>query len=171
MNNKITTLITEQEINAKIREAGNYISRKYSGNPLLVVGILKGCFMFMAELAKNITVPCEFGFMSAESYCGTESTGSVNITLDLKQDISEYHVIIAEDITDTGRTLKNIKKILEERSPLSLSVITLLDKPERREVDFVPDMALFTIPDIFVVGYGLDYNEYYRNLPYIGKLE
>ena len=110
--------------------------------------------------------------MAAESYgTGTSSCGNVNITLDLKQDISQYHVIIVEDIVDSGRTLSKIAEILRARNPLSLKIYSLLDKPERREVDFKPDHALFTIPDFFVIGYGLDCGEYYRNLPYIAEYD
>lgn len=165
-------IISEQEIKDKIKEAGALISREYEGKPLLIVSILKGAFVFMADLCREITIPCEMGFMCAESYfAGTESSGKVNITLDLKQDISKYHVIIAEDIIDSGRTLSEIVNILKARDPLSLKVVTLLDKPERRTVDFNADYSLFTIPDLFVIGYGLDCGEYYRNLPYIAEYD
>ncbi|MGN0585658.1 MAG: hypoxanthine phosphoribosyltransferase [Oscillospiraceae bacterium] len=165
-------IISEQEIKDKIKEAGVLISREYEGKPLLIVSILKGAFVFMADLCREITIPCEMGFMCAESYFeGTESSGQVNITLDLKQDISKYHVIIAEDIIDSGRTLSEIADILKARNPLSLKVVTLLDKPERRTVDFNADYSLFTIPDLFVIGYGLDCGEYYRNLPYIAEYD
>lgn len=163
-------LFSEQQIRNKTAEAGNYISRKYKDKPLLVVGILRGSFVFLADLIRTIDIPCEVGFMSAESYEGTESTGKVRITLDLKHDISQYHVIIAEDIIDTGRTLRVVADILKARNPLSLEIITLLDKPSRRIADIDADVSLFTIPDLFVVGYGLDYNEKYRNLPYIAEL-
>lgn len=165
-------IISEQEIKDKIKEAGALISREYEGKPLLIVSILKGAFVFMADLCREITIPCKMGFMCAESYfAGTESSGKVNITLDLKQDISKYHVIIAEDIIDSGRTLSEIVNILKARDPLSLKVVTLLDKPERRTVDFNADYSLFTIPDLFVIGYGLDCGEYYRNLPYIAEYD
>lgn len=163
-------LFSEKQIRNKTAETGNYISRKYKDKPLLVVGILKGAFVFIADLIRAIDIPCEVGFMCAESYEGTESTGEVRITLDLKQDVSQYHVIIAEDIIDTGRTLKAVADILKARNPLSLEIITLLDKPSRRIADIDADISLFTIPDLFVVGYGLDYNENYRNLPYIAEL-
>ena len=163
-------IITEEEISAAIKEAGRKISESYDGRPILLVSILKGAFVFMADLCRAITVPCEIGFMCAKSYYqGTVSSGVVKITMDLEQDISKYHVIIVEDIIDTGRTLKDITKMLKSRNPLSLRVVTLLDKPERRLVDFEADMALFTIPDFFVIGYGLDCAEYYRNLPYIAE--
>lgn len=165
-------LITQKEIAEKMAEVGRYIDEKYSGKPLLIAGILKGSFVFLADLAKTVTIPCEFGFMAAQSYYGgTETTGEVRITLDLQQDISKYHVIIAEDIIDTGNTLKAITDIIGARNPLSLEIITLLDKPERRTTDIDADYSMFTIPDKFVVGYGLDYGEYYRNLPYIAEIK
>lgn len=163
-------LISESEIAAAIKKAGEDISASYDGRPILLVSILKGAFVFMSDLCRAITVPCEIGFMCAKSYYdGTVSTGVVKITLDLDQDISQYHVIIVEDIIDTGRTLNDIVKMLKTRNPLSLRVVTLLDKPSRRVVDFNADMSLFTIPDHFVIGYGLDCGEYYRNLPYIAE--
>ena len=163
-------VITEEEIATAIQEAGKKISESYDGRPILLVSILKGAFVFMADLCRAITVPCEIGFMCAKSYYqGTVSSGVVKITMDLDQDISKYHVIIVEDIIDTGRTLKDITKMLKARNPLSLRVVTLLDKPDRRLVDFKADMALFTIPDFFVIGYGLDCGEYFRNLPYIAE--
>lgn len=163
-------VITKEEIDAAIKEAGKKISESYDGRPILLVSILKGAFVFMADLCRAITVPCEIAFMCAKSYYkGTTSSGVVKITMDLEQDISKYHVIIVEDIVDTGRTLNDIVKLLKARNPLSLRVVTLLDKPERRLVAFKADMALFTIPDFFVIGYGLDCGEYFRNLPYIAE--
>ena len=163
-------LITEEEIKEAIAKAGKEISDSYDGRPILLVSILKGAFVFLADLCRAVTVPCEVGFMCAKSYySGTVSTGAVKITMDLEQDISKYHVIIVEDIIDTGRTLKDVVNLLKTRNPLSLKVVTLLDKPSRRVVDFEADTALFTIPDHFVIGYGLDCGEYYRNLPYIAE--
>ena len=151
-------LITEEEIQAKVREVGAQISREYEGKPLLLVSILNGAFVFMADLCRAITIPCETAFMCAKSYYnGTSSSGIVKITMDLMQDISGYHVIIAEDIIDTGRTLND--------------VIKLLNKPERRLVKLDADISLFTIPDHFVIGYGLDCGEIYRNLPYIAEYD
>ncbi len=165
-------LITEDEIKAKIAEVGAQISREYEGKPLLLVSILKGAFVFMADICRAVTVPCEIGFMCAKSYYnGTSSSGIVKITMDLDQDISKYHVIIVEDIIDTGRTLSDIIKLLKARDPLSLKVVTLLDKPDRRLVDLKADVSLFTIPDYFVIGYGLDCAEIYRNLPYIAEYD
>lgn len=163
-------IITEEEIKEAIKKAGKQISDSYDGRPILLVSILKGAFVFMADLCRAITVPCEIGFMCAKSYYnGTVSSGVVKITMDLEQDISNYHVVIVEDIIDTGRTLNDVVRMLKSRNPLSLRVVTLLDKPDRRLVDFNADIALFTIPDYFVIGYGLDCGEYFRNLPYIAE--
>ncbi|MBR6726708.1 MAG: hypoxanthine phosphoribosyltransferase [Clostridia bacterium] len=163
-------LITKEEIAAAIERAGREIDRIYDGRPILLVSILKGAFVFMADLCRAVSVPCEIGFMCAKSYYNsTISSGAVKITMDLEQDIRDYHVVIVEDIVDTGRTLSDVVKLLRARDPLSLHVVTLLDKPSRRLVEFTPDMALFTIPDHFVIGYGLDCGEYFRNLPYIAE--
>lgn len=163
-------IISKEEIAAAIAEAGKKIDQIYDGRPILLVSILKGAFVFMADLCRAVSVPCEIGFMCAKSYYeGTESSGVVKITMDLDRDISGYHVIIVEDIIDTGRTLNDIVKLLKARDPLSLRVVTLLDKPSRRLVDFEADLSLFTIPDYFVIGYGLDCAEYFRNLPYIAE--
>ena len=165
-------LITEEEIQEAIKKAGKEISDSYDGRPILLVSILKGAFVFMADLCRAITVPCEIGFMVAKSYyAGTTSSGVVKIEMDLDQDITNYHVIIVEDIIDTGRTLNDVVHMLKLRNPLSLKVVTLLDKPSRRTVDFKADVSLFTIPDHFVIGYGLDCAEYYRNLPYIAEFD
>jgi hypoxanthine phosphoribosyltransferase len=163
-------IITEEEIAAAIKEAGKKIDGIYDGRPILLVSILKGSFVFLADLCRAVSVPCEIGFMCAKSYYeGTVSTGVVKITMDLEQDISRYHVIIVEDIVDTGRTLVDITRLLASRNPLSLRVVTLLDKPSRRLVDFRADLSLFTIPDHYVIGYGLDCGEHFRNLPYIAE--
>ncbi len=163
-------VISEQEIKTAVRGLGERISREYENKPLLLLGILKGSFVFLSDLCREITIPCEVEFMAAKSYySGTESSGNVTITYDIKRDISKYNVIIVEDIIDTGRTLKDIVKLLKDRNPISLKVFTLLDKPSRRLVDFEADEALFTIPDFFVIGYGLDCGEIYRNLPYIAE--
>ncbi|MDD6310344.1 MAG: hypoxanthine phosphoribosyltransferase [Firmicutes bacterium] len=162
-------LIPEDQIQEKIAEVGKQISEEYEGKPLLLISILNGAFVFMADICRAISIPCEIGFMAAKSYAGTQSTGEVKISLDVTQDLSQYHVIIVEDIIDTGRTLSLVVEKLKERNPLSLKVVTLLDKPERRVVDFKADIALFTIPDHFVIGYGLDFDEAYRNLPYIAE--
>ena len=165
-------IITETQIAERIKEAGKKIDSWYDGRPILLVSILKGSFVFLADICRAVTVPCEIGFMCAKSYySGTVSTGVVKITMDLEQDISGYNVVIIEDIIDTGRTLNDVVKLLKARNPISLRVVTLLDKPERRIVDFKADEALFTIPDLFVIGYGLDCAEFYRNLPYIAEYD
>ena len=163
-------IVTKEEIDAKIKEAGAWIDKIYDGKPIILVSILKGAFVFMADVCRAGSGPCEIGFMCAKSYYeGTVSTGVVNITMDLDRDIKDCHVVIIEDIVDTGRTLNDIVKLLMLREPASLRVVTLLDKPSRRLVDFKPDLSLFTIPDHFVIGYGLDCGEYFRNLPYIAE--
>ena len=165
-----SVIISKDEIDAKIKEAGAWIDAIYDGRPILLVSILKGSFVFMSDLCRAVSVPCEIGFMCAKSYYeGTVSTGLVNITMDIDRNIKDYHVIIVEDIVDTGRTLNDVVKLLNTREPVSMHVITLLDKPSRRLVDFNPDLSLFTIPDLFVIGYGLDCGEYFRNLPYIAE--
>ena len=172
-NSKIKqVLITKEQIDEAIAKAGKEIDKLYDGRPILLVSILKGAFVFLADLCRAVSVPCEIGFMCAKSYYeGTVSSGVVKITMDLDRDISGYHVVIVEDIVDTGRTLNDIVKMLKLRNPLSLCVITLLDKPSRRLVDFKADLSLFTIPDYFVIGYGLDCGEQYRNLPYIAEYD
>ncbi|MDD6088962.1 MAG: hypoxanthine phosphoribosyltransferase [Desulfovibrionaceae bacterium] len=165
-------LITKEEIDAAVRRLGAAISAEYAGRPVLLVSVLKGAFVFLSDLSRAIAIPCEIGFMCAKSYYdGTVSAGKVTVTMDLDQDVSRYHIIVVEDIIDTGRTLREIVEMLKARRPLSLKVVTLLDKPSRRLVDFQADTALFTIPDSFVVGYGLDCAEHYRNLPYIAEYE
>lgn len=165
-------LITQEQISEAVKQAGREIDKLYDGRPILLVSILKGSFVFMADLCRAVSVPCEIAFMCAKSYFnGTVSTGIVNITMDIDVDISKYHVVIVEDIIDTGRTLNDIVKLLKARNPLSIKVFTLLDKPDRRLVDFKTDYALFTIPDHFVIGYGLDCGELYRNLPYIAEYD
>lgn len=163
-------LISADEIASAIHKAGKYIDNLYDGRPVLLVSILKGAFIFMADVLRAVTIPSEIDFMVAKSYySGTVSSGMVQITLDLTHDVKDYHVVILEDIVDTGRTLHDVVGLLKERNPLSLHVITLLDKPDRRVVEFTPDLSLFTIPDRFVIGYGLDCDELYRNLPYIAE--
>ncbi len=170
MNKIKRTIISKEQIAEAVEKAGKEIDILYNEKPLLLVSILKGSFVFLADLARAITIPCEIGFMCAKSYYNdTHSSGKVEITMDLTQDISNYHVLIVEDIIDTGRTLNDIVNLLRSRHPLSLKIVTLLDKPSRRVVDLTPDMTLFTIPDHFVIGYGLDFGENYRNLPYIAE--
>ena len=165
-------LISEEEIHNRIREVGSQVSQAYDGKPLLLVSILKGAYVFLADFSRAVSCPHKIAFMCAKSYYeNTSSAGVVNITMDLDIDISGYHVLIIEDIIDTGRTLKNVLNLLKARNPQTIKVITLLDKPERRKVELEADISLFTIPDHFVIGYGLDCAEYYRNLPYIAEYD
>ncbi|MBQ9234067.1 MAG: hypoxanthine phosphoribosyltransferase [Lachnospiraceae bacterium] len=169
---KIGVLISEEKVNAKIAEMAEKISRDYEGKTVHLIGVLKGSVFFMCELAKRITLPVTLDFMSVSSYGnGTTSSGVVKLIKDLDESIEGREVILVEDIMDSGRTLSYLVKILKERHPASFKVITLLDKPSRRVVDIEPDMTCFEIPDRFVVGYGLDCAQKYRNLPYIGVIE
>ena len=164
-------LLSEAKIHARIAELGKELSREYAGKNPLFVGVLKGVVVFYADMVRAITIPCEFDFMAVSSYSGTESTGKLNIKKDLGCDITGRHVVILEDILDTGFTLSRTVELLKDRNPASLKICTLLDKPERREAEIEADYVGFTIPNMFVVGYGLDYNERYRNLPYVGVLK
>lgn len=166
-------VISEEQIREAIAKAGKEIDCEYAGKPLLLVSILNGAFVFMADICRAVSIPCEIAFMCAKSYYAnaTETSGTVAITMDLKQDISQYHVLIVEDIVDTGRTLREVIKMLKSRNPLSLKVLSLLDKPSRRQVEFEADRVLFTIPDFFAIGYGLDCGEKYRNLPYVAEYD
>ena len=172
MAEKITVLITEEEIDRRVRELAARISKDYEGRKIRMVGILKGASFFMCELAKRITVPVSIDFMQVSSYGGaTESTGTVRIRKDLDESIEGLDVIIVEDIVDSGRTLAFLGDFLKSKGAKSIRYCTLLDKPERRVVDLKADYAGFEIPDQFVVGYGMDYDQEYRNLPYIGVVE
>ena len=176
MNNNQGTvksvLISADKISKAVEAAGKQLSHEYAGKPVLLVSILKGAFIFLGDLCRCMDIPCRLDFMETKSYFGgIKSSGNVEIVKDLNHNISKYHVIIVEDIIDTGRTLSEVVKILKARNPLSLKIVTLLDKPARRIVKLDADVSLFTIPDHFVVGYGLDYNGYYRNLPYIAEFE
>ncbi|MEE1114573.1 MAG: hypoxanthine phosphoribosyltransferase [Eubacterium sp.] len=173
MAEKIRVLLTEEQVNDRIRELGKKISEEYEGETVHMICVLKGGVFFMCELAKRITVPVTMDFMSVSSYgSGTTSSGIVRIVKDLDESIEGKNVLIVEDIIDTGRTLSHLMKILAERRPKSIRLCTLLDKPDRRVVDDVNvDHSGFVIPDEFVVGYGLDYDQRYRNLPYIGVVE
>lgn len=173
MSDKIRVMFTEEEVNNKIKELGAQISADMNGEPVKIICILKGASFFACELAKRITVPVFIDFMSVSSYGdGTESTGIVRIIKDLDDSIIGENVLIVEDIIDSGRTLAYLIEILKQRGPKSIHLCTLLDKPERRVKKQVHvDYTCFTIPDEFVVGYGLDYDQKYRNLPYIGVVE
>ena len=172
MAEKIGVLISAEEVDKKISEMAEKISREYEGKVVHLIGVLKGSVFFMCELAKKLTVPVTLDFMSVSSYGnGTVSTGVVKLIKDLDETIEGRDVILVEDIMDSGKTLSYLVKILKERRPNSFKVITLLDKPDRRVVDIEPDMTCFVIPDRFVVGYGLDCAQKYRNLPYVGVIE
>ena len=172
MSEKISVLIPEEEIRKRIAEVGAQLSRDYEGEEVLMICILRGGVFFACELAKHLTVPVSMDFMCVSSYgSGTVSSGRVNIIKDLDENIEGKHVLIAEDIVDSGNTLSTLIKILQVRKPASIRLCTLLDKPERRVVDIKADYSCFEIPDKFVVGYGLDYNQHYRNLPYVGVVE
>ena len=166
-------LLTEEEIQNRIRELGEILTEEYAGKNPIVVGVLKGVVVFYADMIRHIKVPCEMDFMCVSSYQGTNSTGRTMISKDLNNDIHGRHVLILEDIFDTGNSLEFICNHLKNKEPASLKICTLLDKPERRKpgVQVKCDWVGFTIPNEFVVGYGLDYNEHYRNLPYVGILK
>ena len=164
-------LISEEEIQKKVAEMGKKISEDFRDKDPLFVGVLKGCFIFMADLMRYVDIRCSMDFMAVSSYSGTSSTGAVKINKDLSEDIEGRHIIIVEDILDSGITLNYLKNFLLVRKPASISIATLMDKPARRKADVYADYSCFEIPDAFVVGYGLDYNERYRNLPYIGVLK
>lgn len=172
MAEKIKVLLSEEEVDAKIKEIGEQISKDYAGRQVHLVCILKGGSFFMCELAKRITVPVSLDFMSVSSYGGeTKSSGVVKIVKDLDEPLKGKDVIIIEDIVDSGHTLSYLMEMLNNREPASLKLCTLLDKPDRRVTDVHVDYTGFQIPDEFVVGYGLDYDQKYRNLPYIGIVE
>ena len=172
MADKIRVMLTEEEIDTKIREIAAQITKDYAGKEVHLVCILKGSIFFTCELAKRIDLPVTLDFMSVSSYGdGTESTGRVKIVKDLDENIEGREVIVVEDIVDTGRTLYHLMEVLRVRKPATLKLCTLLDKPSRRVVEVNVDYTGFSIPDEFVVGYGLDFAQKYRNLPYIGVVE
>ncbi|MEK5141298.1 hypoxanthine phosphoribosyltransferase [Paenibacillus sp. FSL M7-0134] len=165
-------LISEEEIQSKIKELGAQLSVKYEGKNPLVICVLKGAFIFMADLVKSITVPLELDFMAVSSYgASTKSSGIIKIIKDLDASVEGRDVLIVEDIIDSGLTLTHLIELLKNRNANSVCVVTLFDKPARRTVNLEADYTGFTLPDAFVVGYGLDYAEHYRNLPYIGVLK
>jgi hypoxanthine phosphoribosyltransferase len=165
-------LFTAEEIQLKVKELGEQISSDYAGRNVLVICVLKGAFIFMADLVKAMDIPLELDFMAVSSYgVSTKSSGVVKIIKDLDIPVEGRDVMIVEDIIDSGLTLSYLIDVLERRNALSIAVVTLFDKPTRRTVDLEPDYKGYTLPDAFVVGYGLDYAEKYRNLPYIGVLK
>ena len=172
MAEKIKVLISEEEVDARIRELGEKISKEYEGKQIHLICVLKGGVFFMCELAKRITVPVSMDFMCVGSYGdGTKSSGVVRLAKDLDESIENKEVLIVEDIIDSGNTLYYLMDVLRQRKPASLRLCTLVDKPDRRVKDVHVDWTGFEIPDEFVVGYGLDYAQKYRNLPYIGVVE
>lgn len=172
MAEHVKVLLTEEEVDKRIQEIGEQISRDYAGKQVHLVCVLKGGSFFMCELAKRITVPVSLDFMSVSSYGGdTKSSGVVKIVKDLDEPLQGKDVLVIEDIVDSGRTLNYLLEMLRDRGPASLRLCTLLDKPDRRVVNVNVDYTGFQIPDEFVVGYGLDYDQRYRNLPYIGVVE
>lgn len=165
-------MLTEKEIKDKVKDLAEQINRDYEGKEVIVVGILKGCFVFISDLVRHLKGSVQVHFMQVSSYGqGTESSGTVRIKKDLSVDIAGKHVIIAEDIVDSGNTLVQLLPILQERGPASLKVCALLSKPDRRQVEYDADYTGFVIPDKFIVGYGLDCDEQFRQLPYIAEME
>ena len=173
MNDDILrVLYSEEELEAKCAELGAQISKDYEGKNLLLVSVLKGAVVFMTDLMRHITVPCSIGFMVVSSYgSGVKTSGVVKIVKDLDADLAGKDLLIVEDILDTGMTLHYLKQLLQDRNPNSIRIATLLDKPERRRAAVRADYVGYQVPDEFVVGYGLDYDEKYRNLPYVGILK
>ena len=165
-------LFSEEQLKNRVQEIARQITADYQGKEIMLISVLRGSFVFMADLCRAIDLPCTLDFMAVSSYGkGTKSSGQVQITKDLSEDITDRHIIVVEDILDSGNTLSYLLKILENRYPASIRLCTLLDKPDRRVKPVQVHYSGFTIPDAFVVGYGLDYAEKYRNLPYIGILK
>ncbi len=173
MNNDISKILySEEEISLIVTELGKRISDDYKDRNLLMVSVLKGSVVFMSDLMRAVTIPCEIDFMAVSSYGDkTKSSGTVRILKDLDRDISGYDVLLVEDILDSGKTLNYLMDVLYARNPASIRICTLFDKPDRREVDIYADYKGLLVPDEFIVGYGLDFAEKYRNLPYIGVLK
>lgn len=165
-------LVTEEELAEITKKLGEQITRDYAGKKLLIIGVLKGSIYFLTDLSRHIDLPCQLDFIQASSYgSSTVSSGVIKITKDITEDLTGFDVLLVEDILDTGKTLKHIHDMLIKRNPESIAVITLLDKPSRREADIHADYVGVDVPNAFVVGYGLDYDQFYRNLPYIGILK
>ena len=165
-------LVTEEQLRTRIAELGKELAKDYEGKTPIFIGVLKGVITFFADIVRATPIPCEYDFMAVSSYgAATISSGTIDLIKDIRSDIKGRHVVILEDILDTGHTLSFVTKLLQERGPASLKICTLLDKPERRQAPITADYIGFTIPNKFVVGYGLDYNELYRNIPYIGVLK
>ena len=172
MENDIQEILyTRADIYKRVSEIGAQITEAFRDKDPVFVGVLKGCFIFMADLMRCVNIKCSMDFMAVSSYKGTTSTGAVSINKDLSETIEGRHVILVEDILDSGVTLNYLKNYLLVRKPASITIATLMDKPSRRKADIYADYSCFEVPDAFVVGYGLDYNQRYRNLPYIGILK
>ena len=171
LDNVKEILISEEAIANRCRELGAQISQDYKDTVPVIIGLLKGSVPFMAELMKNITIDCEIEFMAVASYSGTESMGDVRILKDLDRSIIDHDVLIVEDIVDTGKTLEKVKELLYSKGAKTVKVVSLLDKPDRRTVEIEAEYVGFTIPNEFVVGFGLDFNQKYRNLPFVGILK
>ena len=169
----LKVLISEEELRSRIAQLGEEITRDYAGKDPVILGVLKGVVVFYADMIRQIRVPCQMDFMCLSSYHGTQSTGNMVVRQDMSVDVSGRHVLILEDIFDTGTSLDYTYHHVLSKKPASVRICTLLDKPERRKpgITLVPDYVGFTIPNEFVVGYGLDFNEHYRNLPYVGVLK
>lgn len=169
----LKVLITQEEIQERIAQMGKEISQEYADKDPVILGVLKGVVVFYADMIRHITVPCQMDFMCLSSYHGTTSTGNMIVKQDMSVDVAGRHVLILEDIFDTGGSLDFTYRYMMSKNPASVKICTLLDKPERRRpgITLQPDWIGFTIPNEFVVGYGLDYNEHYRNLPYVGILK
>ena len=167
---EIKVLISADELAIEIKKLGQKISIDYAGKEIIVIGVLKGAFIFLADLVRAISLPCQIDFMQAQSYNGVNSTGIVNIIKDIEINVEGKDVIVVEDILDTGRTLFAICETLKAKKAKSVKVCTFLDKPARRVVDISADYSCYEIPDNFVVGYGLDHEEKYRNIPYVGQI-
>lgn len=166
----VKVMITKEEIESKVKELGKRISRDYAGKELTLIGVLKGSFIFLSDLVRAIDLPVEIDFICAKSYQGTTSTGVVNVKMDTILDIEGKSVILVEDILDTGKTLSALRETLLSRGASDVKIVTFLDKPARRKIDISADYSCYTIEDSFVVGYGLDYDEKYRNLDYVGEV-
>ncbi len=172
MREVISILIPEKKLQQRVKEIGEQLNREFAGKDVVVVGVLKGSVIFMSDLVRYMQMPVLLDFMDISSYGnGSSSSGQIKINKDLENSIEGKHVILVEDIVDSGRTLLHLMKYLKDKSPASLKLVTLLDKPERREFDVKADITGFEIADYFVIGYGLDYAQKYRNLPYVGVVE
>lgn len=167
---KISIMISKEEINEAVKKMGAAIAEDYKDKPVVVVGVLKGSFIFMADLIRNIDLPLNIDFIHAKSYVGTVSVGAVNVKMDTELDFAGKNVLLVEDILDTGRTLSVLKETMLARGAKDVKIAAFLDKPARRVIDIAADYSCFTIEDRFVVGYGLDYNEMYRNLDFVGEV-